>query len=206
MDQSISGVFAQMRQSRLDEETEDKVLDKKADEVLDEEEAGVESETGSEEPEMNEAMKKVVRDGKVVTKKVTTKKKRLSAAQKQALAQARKKAHTAGANKARAKSNKIGKARGLHEEDSIVCPDCGFEGTKDDFEEEDGHLYCPTCGTEICCEEKGKEKKCSKNEEVDVAELAVRLDECGGSEYMKNALNEGKYDLVQKYLSIKEGE
>jgi len=42
------------------------------------------------------------------------------------------------------------------------------------------------------------------NEEVDVAELAARLDECEGSEYMKHALEKGKYDLVKKYLYLKE--
>lgn len=74
---------------------------------------------------------------------------------------------------------------------------CSKEEPKD---EEDTEV-CPVCGKkhkkgEKCCED--------TNEEVDVAELAVRLDECECSSYMKKALEDGKYDMVKKYLFIKE--
>lgn len=192
--QNVSGIFDQMRERRLNEETEVEEYEVEVKEVSEE--------------ELDEAVKTVVRDGKVEKKNVPTHKKRLTAAQKKALAQARKKAHTASANKARAKSMK--KRNSMNMEDNIVCPECGFEGSEDDYDEEDGVLYCPECGAEVegnadeAC--KKKNEACKKNEEVDIVELAVRLDECNGSKYMKRALNEGKFDLVQRYLDIKEGE
>lgn len=56
---------------------------------------------------------KVVRAGKVVKKKLRRIKVRLSAAQKQALAKARRFAHTGSANKARRKSMKVRRRKGL---------------------------------------------------------------------------------------------
>jgi predicted RNA-binding Zn-ribbon protein involved in translation (DUF1610 family) len=151
------------------------------------------------EEELDEAVKKVVKDGKVTTKTVSTVKKRLTSAQKKALAAARKKAHTSSANKSRAKSLKVRAKAGLNDEEAIICPECGFEGVQEDFEEEEGHLYCPECGADVCCTD-------SSCEEVDVAELAARLEAAGSNSFMVRALNEGKYDLVAKYLEIKEGE
>ncbi|AWD93018.1 hypothetical protein HSE3_gp066 [Bacillus phage vB_BceM-HSE3] len=64
------------------------------------------------EENLDEATKKVVRGGKVMTIQVKKKKKkRLSPAQKQALAKARKKANTGAAKKARAKSMKVRRNR-----------------------------------------------------------------------------------------------
>ena len=57
--------------------------------------------------------RKIVRDGKVVIKKKRIKKYRMTAAQRQSLKKARRKAHSAGARRARAKSLRIRKKRGL---------------------------------------------------------------------------------------------
>lgn len=100
------------------------------------------------EDELLEKVVKVVRDGEVVKKTVKTKKTILSPAQKAALAKARKKAHTAGANKQRAKSNKVRKNK-INDEDYLECPECGFSGDVSEFEEEDGKYICPDCGSEV---------------------------------------------------------
>ena len=208
----MDSIFNKMRERRLNEEAETEVKDAPVVETPEVEAPEVAETPVVETPEveapaadvseeeMNEAVKKVVRDGKVETKNVSTHKKRLTSAQKKALAQARKKAHTAGANKARAKSMK--KRASMNMEDIIVCPECGFEGDAAEFDEEDGVLFCPECGAEYSAASEG----CKKNEEVDMVELAVRLDECNASDYMKKALNEGRIELVKKYLDIKEGE
>lgn len=87
---------------------------------------------------LDEATVKVVRDGKVITKKKTTKKHKLTAAQKAALAKARKKAHTPSAERNRGKSMKTRKKKGLNEEESVCrCPECGYEGSEEEFEIED---------------------------------------------------------------------
>jgi rubrerythrin len=99
--------------------------------------------------DLDEKTVKVVKDGKVVKKNVATRKKKLSAAQKAALAKARKKAHSAGAQKKRAKSMSIRSKKGMNEEDTIVCPDCGFEGEYDEYDKEDGALICPECGAQV---------------------------------------------------------
>ena len=99
--------------------------------------------------DLDEKTVKVVKDGKVVKKNVATRKKKLTAAQKAALAKARKKAHTAGANKARKKSMAVRDKKGMNEEDVITCPECDFEGEYDDFDEEGGTLICPECGAEV---------------------------------------------------------
>lgn len=99
--------------------------------------------------DLDEKTVKVVKEGKVVSKKVATRKKKLTAAQKAALAKARKKAHTAGAQKKRAKSNAVRKKKGMNEEESITCPECGFEGEHDDFDVDEGTLLCPECGAEV---------------------------------------------------------
>lgn len=103
--------------------------------------------------DLDEKTVKVVRDGKVTKKNVSTKKRRLTPAQKAALAKARKKAHTPAAAKARAKSNKVRNRAGLNEADLITCPDCNFEGEYEDFEENDGVLICPDCGAEVSANE-----------------------------------------------------
>lgn len=65
-----------------------------------------------DEYELTEATRKVVRNGKVVTMKVkSAKKKKLTAKQKSALAKARKKSHSGSADKARAKSMKLRRKR-----------------------------------------------------------------------------------------------
>ena len=205
--QNVNSIFNQMKTRRLNEEVaetatavETPAVETPVEVAAETTPVEVAAETTPEvsEENLDEAVKKVVRDGKVETKNVPTKKKRLSSAQKKALAMARKKAHTAAANKSRAKSMK--KRAAMNMEDILVCPDCGFEGTADEFEEEDGVFFCPECGAEYTG------SIGDANEDIDIAELAVRLDECNGSEYMKKALNEGKYDLVKKYLTIKEGE
>lgn len=111
---------------------------------------------GSED--LDEKTVKVVREGKVVKKTVKSKKRRLTPAQKAALAKARKKAHTADANKKRAKSNKVRSKKGMNEDDSITCPECGYEGEYDDYDVEDGVLICPECGAEVDegCSKEGK--------------------------------------------------
>lgn len=60
-----------------------------------------------------DSTQRVVRDGKVVLKKIPLRKKRLSAAQRAALKKARKKAHSAAARRSRAKSMRTRKSRGL---------------------------------------------------------------------------------------------
>lgn len=60
---------------------------------------------------VNESTKKVVRGGKLVKVQVKTKKAKLSPEQKKALAKARKKAHTADAEKSRQKSMKVRKKK-----------------------------------------------------------------------------------------------
>lgn len=59
------------------------------------------------------AVKKVVRDGKVVTIKKRTKKRRMTPAQKAALKKARKKANNSAARAKRKKSNRLRKSKGI---------------------------------------------------------------------------------------------
>lgn len=128
------------------------------------------------EEDLIERVVKVVRDGSVVKKKVKTKKTRLTAAQKQALAKARKKAHTASAEKARAKSNKVRSKKGLNDADYVECPDCGWTG--DVSELVDG--CCPDCGACIkdTCEKCGAKKKKTCSESVnDVLESISNMTE-----------------------------
>lgn len=63
--------------------------------------------------ELHERFVRVVRDGKVVKKKLRIRKVRLSAAQKQALAKARRFAHTGAAKRSRRKSMKVRRRKGL---------------------------------------------------------------------------------------------
>lgn len=35
------------------------------------------------------------------------------------------------------------------DEAEIICPDCGFEGTESDFDNEDGRMVCEYCGAEV---------------------------------------------------------
>lgn len=117
------------------------------------------------ETELIERVVKVVRDGEVVKKKVKTKKTRLTAAQKQALAKARKKAHTATAEKARKKSNKVRSKKGLNDSDYVECPECGWTGDEDMLE----NGCCPDCGAHICRPGDG----CGKNEAVNSVMEAI---------------------------------
>lgn len=110
------------------------------------------------EEDLIERVVKVVRDGEVVKKKVKTKKTRLTAAQKQALAKARKKAHTATAEKSRKKSNKVRNKKGLNDADYVECPECGWSGDEDMLL----NGCCPDCGAHICKPGDG----CGKNEAV----------------------------------------
>lgn len=128
------------------------------------------------EEDLIERVVKVVRDGSVVKKKVKTKKTRLTAAQKQALAKARKKAHTASAEKARAKSNKVRSKKGLNDADYVECPECGWTG--DVSELVDG--CCPDCGACIkdTSEKCGGKKKKAFSESVnDVLESISNMTE-----------------------------
>lgn len=59
------------------------------------------------------AVKKVVRNGKIVTIKKRTKKRRMTPAQKAALKKARKKANSSGARAKRKKSNRLRKSKGM---------------------------------------------------------------------------------------------
>lgn len=104
---------------------------------------------------LDEKTVKVVREGKVTKKNVTTKKHRLTAAQKAALAKARKKAHTPSAEKSRAKSNRVRSKKGMNESETVTCPECGYEGSAEDFDEEGGCLVCPECDAHL-------DEKCDK--------------------------------------------
>lgn len=96
---------------------------------------------------LEEAMKMVVKNGKVVKKKIKTKKQKMSAKQKAALKKAQKKANTAGAKKARAKSMKVRAKKGLNEGENKECPECGYVGTM--VEIDDGIFECPDCHAEL---------------------------------------------------------
>ncbi|HHF2924987.1 TPA: hypothetical protein ACPJ0S_003651 [Vibrio alginolyticus] len=62
---------------------------------------------------MLEALKKVIRDGKVTYIKTNRRKRRMSAAQKAALKKARAKAHSSSAKAARKKANRMRDSRGM---------------------------------------------------------------------------------------------
>lgn len=173
---------------------------------------------GSEE--LVEKVVKVVRDGEVVKKKVRTgAKPRLSAAQKAALAKARKKAHTAGANKKRAKSMKKGAKAGLHEEDEIECSECGYTGEYDDFSlDNDGNLICPDCGAVIHVNESAGTTDEGKTEETTTpttdtvneneadtakADMKALLESVNAPKFVHDALDEGKEAFVTGYLNLK---
>lgn len=104
------------------------------------------------EEELTEAVKKVVRDGKVVTKKIPTHKKKMSAAQKRALAIARKKAHNGKAELKRAKSMKKARKLGeeVNEEEKLTfkCMACGYSSNKEEewFPDDTLSIRCPSCG------------------------------------------------------------
>lgn len=149
-----------------------------------------------ESANMVEKTVKVVRDGEVVKKTVKTKKKRLTAAQKQALAKARKKAHTGQAEKHRAKSLKKGRKSGLYEgDDYCECPECGFTGECDDFEKEDGEFICPECGASFTYES----CKC-KNESSQDEVLYGMLESADAPKKVFDQLVNGEYAEVKKYL------
>ena len=122
--------------------------------------------------ELTESMKLVVRAGKVVKRKVKSKKGKMSSKQKSALAKARKKAHSSGANKARAKSMKV-RSKKIKEEingaEDFECPVCDYVGPMD--KNEDGYYVCPECGAELeldeveeACGDK-KSEKCGSEDE-----------------------------------------
>ncbi|GAL07944.1 baseplate or tail tube [Photobacterium aphoticum] len=71
------------------------------------------AEFGVRETLMNEAIKKVVRDGKVVTINTNKRKRKMTAAQKAALKKARLKAHSSSAKAARKKAMKTRHSRGM---------------------------------------------------------------------------------------------
>ena len=118
--------------------------------------------------ELTEAMKLVVRAGKIVKKRVKSKKARLSSKQKAALAKARKKAHSTGANKARAKSMKV-RSKRIHESDEdFECPVCDYIGPMD--QDDDGYYVCPECGSELELTEVDETVEESKKEDTKVEE------------------------------------
>ena len=122
--------------------------------------------------ELTESMKLVVRAGKVVKRKVKSKKGKMSSKQKSALAKARKKAHSSGANKARAKSMKVRSKKikeEINEAEDFECPVCDYVGPMD--KNEDGYYVCPECGAELelneveeACGDK-KSEKCGSEDE-----------------------------------------
>lgn len=87
------------------EETEEKIR------VLDE--AEVIAEFSVRESMMLESVKKVVRDGKIVTIKTNRRKRRMTPAQKAALKKARSKANSSAARAARKKAMRLRKSRGI---------------------------------------------------------------------------------------------
>ena len=127
------------------------------------------------EEDLIEKVVKVVRNGDVVKKKVKTKKTRLTAAQKQALAKARKKAHSASAEQSRAKSNKVRRKKGLNDADYVECAECGWTG--DASELVDG--CCPECGAYIKdnSEKCGAKKKACSESVNDVLEAISNMTE-----------------------------
>lgn len=172
--------------------------------------------------DITEACVKVVRNGEVTKKTVKTKKAKLSPAQKAALAKARKKAHTGSAEKSRAKSMKKRATSGLSEEDFeddydveedlIACPDCGFVGSVEDFETEDGY-FCPECGVELdpsifeACKAKSGKKKGKKCSGKGCSDTAIQesyietLDSIGAPDLVYTLLEKGNYKLVDNYIA-----
>ena len=137
--------------------------------------------------ELTESMKLVVRAGKVVKRKVKSKKGKMSSKQKSALAKARKKAHSSGANKARAKSMKVRSKKikeEINEAEDFECPVCDYVGPMD--KNEDGYYVCPECGAELeldeveeaCASDKKGSKKegCKKGSTNESVEDEVTLD------------------------------
>ena len=139
--------------------------------------------------DLTEAIKLVVKNGKVVKKKVKNKKAKMSAKQKQALKKAQKASQKSGAKKARAKSMKVRAKKGLDEGfEEFECPKCGYIGDMEEIEK--GVFVCPECGVEL---------------EIDDLEVDEQVDEA--LEIYKKALdipafilNEGD-DFVKKYIT-----
>ena len=147
---------------------------------------------------LDEAMKMVVKNGKVVKKQIKRKKQKMSAKQKQALKKAQKKAQSSSAKKARAKSMKVRVKKGLNEAEDMACPVCDYVGPMEEVE--DGVFVCPECGEELVVDNEACKKKCESIEEPQESQVNESL------ELYKNALdipefilNEGD-DLVKKYL------
>ena len=141
---------------------------------------------------LDEAMKLVVKNGKVVKKQIKRKKQKMSAKQKQALKKAQKKAQSSSAKRARAKSMKVRVKKGLNEAEDMECPVCDYVGPMEEIE--DGVYVCPECGEELVVDDEacGKNKKCeAKNEALELYKNALDIPEF--------ILNEGD-DLVAKYL------
>ena len=111
----------------------------------------------------------------------------MSAKQKAALAKARKKAHTSGAQKARAKSMKVRKKK-VHEGEDFACPECGYEGGMNSIEQ--GVWECPDCGAEL----ELAEESISESVMAQVDEYLELLD------VPESVMNEG-YQACIDYLS-----
>lgn len=207
MDGKLNSLFTQLRESRVEMNEGKKEEEgfnayvcsgcgKVVSGYLDEESLDACPFCGSDE--LTEATVKVVRNGEVKKiKKKTGIKKRITPAQKAALVKARKKAHTAAAEKSRQKSLKKGKMAGLHEEE-LECPECGYVGEADDFEvNEDGNFVCPECGAIV---------ECDSNESMsDVDAMKKMLEEVKAPEFVFEALKEGKKAFVAGYLDVKLG-
>ena len=149
--------------------------------------------------ELCEAVKVVVRDGKVQKKQVNKRKKKLSAKQKAALAKARKKAHSSDANKARKKSMKV-RNKKVKEAEEYDCPVCDYVGDMEEIEEE--VFLCPECGAELeIAEEKcDKEVEEKVNEHVD-ERLKVYLE---ALEVPQDVIDKGTQEIVE-YLKSEYG-
>lgn len=197
-----------------DEETgeNDKLPEKKAKKkVKESDEDDTDDENTSESDELDEEDEesedkieekqvKVVRDGKVVTRKVKTVKTKLTSKQKQALAKARKKAHTAGANKARKKSMAIHKKRLGEGEENCQCPYCGYEAPVNEFTQADGQLMCPDCTEIFTREDNTVSESRDYSKIISKEELNYILESKDTPNYIKEAYKEGRHDVVKRYL------
>ena len=156
--------------------------------------------------ELTESMKLVVRAGKVVKRRVKSKRGKMSSKQKSALAKARKKAHSSGANKARAKSMKVRSKKikeEINEAEDFECPVCDYVGPMD--KNEDGYYVCPECGAELelneveeACGDKKSEKCGSEDEGCKTKKEACASDKKGSKKEgcKKGSTNESVEDEV----------
>nr|DAY17853.1 MAG TPA: Transcription elongation factor Elf1 like [Caudoviricetes sp.] len=185
-----------VKESDEEDDTDSDELDEEDDTDSDE----LDEEDEDTEDKIEEKQVKVVRDGKVVTRKVKTVKTKLTSKQKQALAKARKKAHTAGANKARKKSMAIHKKRLGEGEENCQCPYCGYEAPVNEFTQADGQLMCPDCTEIFTREDNTVSESRDYSKIISKEELNYILESKDTPNYIKEAYKEGRHDVVKRYL------